>query len=270
MKFFFDTEFVQGRQPKKFLGWEYAKTKALVDLVSIGIVNEKGEKFFRLSNDFNLDYAWNMYDWVGDEHGTRDYWIRMNVLLPIFNKYVKGTVVEFDQKGMRWVLDNFGTSNEQIAKDILEFVVLGELPGILRPFKSGSYYKMLSDVDLPSKAYFYAYYGAYDWVAFCQLYGTPMDLPKGFYASCRDLKQQLDEVVDELNIMYLRDIKEIKNDTDRLATFEEKLAFVKSLKYYPTQENEHMADDYAFWNFELYQMITSGYLNNEYNIMGGE
>ena len=35
----------------------------------------------------------------------------------------------------------------------------------------------------------WAYYAAYDWVALCQLYGTMMDLPKGWPMYCRDVKQ---------------------------------------------------------------------------------
>lgn len=36
---------------------------------------------------------------------------------------------------------------------------------------------------------FWAYYADYDWVVLCQLYGTMMDLPKGWPMYCRDLKQ---------------------------------------------------------------------------------
>lgn len=37
---------------------------------------------------------------------------------------------------------------------------------------------------------FWAYYADYDWVALCQLYGTMMDLPKGWPMFCLDLKQK--------------------------------------------------------------------------------
>jgi hypothetical protein len=43
------------------------------------------------------------------------------------------------------------------------------------------------------KPQFWAYYADYDWVALCQLYGTMMDLPKGWPMYCRDLKQRADE-----------------------------------------------------------------------------
>ncbi len=42
------------------------------------------------------------------------------------------------------------------------------------------------------KPEFWAYYADYDWVALCQLYGTMMDLPKGWPMYCRDIKQWCD------------------------------------------------------------------------------
>ena len=40
----------------------------------------------------------------------------------------------------------------------------------------------------------WAYYGAYDWVALCQLFGTMMDLPNGWPMYCRDVKQLCDDL----------------------------------------------------------------------------
>ncbi len=39
---------------------------------------------------------------------------------------------------------------------------------------------------------FWADYGAYDWVAFCQIFGAMMDLPKGWPMFCRDVQQLRD------------------------------------------------------------------------------
>lgn len=36
---------------------------------------------------------------------------------------------------------------------------------------------------------FWAYYADYDWVVLCQLFGTMMDLPKGWPMFCMDIKQ---------------------------------------------------------------------------------
>lgn len=43
-----------------------------------------------------------------------------------------------------------------------------------------------------SKPQLWAYYGAYDWVALCQIYGTMMQLPKGWPMYVRDVKQLCD------------------------------------------------------------------------------
>ncbi len=42
----------------------------------------------------------------------------------------------------------------------------------------------------------WAYYADYDWVALCQLFGTMMDLPKGWPMYCRDVKQLCVDVGD--------------------------------------------------------------------------
>ncbi len=47
------------------------------------------------------------------------------------------------------------------------------------------------------KPEFWGYYADYDWVVFCQMFGTMLDLPEGWPMYCRDLKQRADE-------MYLR------------------------------------------------------------------
>jgi 3' exoribonuclease, RNase T-like len=45
-----------------------------------------------------------------------------------------------------------------------------------------------------AKPEFWGYYADYDWVVFCQLFGTMMDLPKGFPMYCRDIKQLCDDL----------------------------------------------------------------------------
>jgi hypothetical protein len=48
------------------------------------------------------------------------------------------------------------------------------------------------DPDLYGKPEFWAYYGSYDWVALCQLFGTMMDIPKGWPMFVKDIKQWCD------------------------------------------------------------------------------
>lgn len=45
-----------------------------------------------------------------------------------------------------------------------------------------------------SKPEFWGYYADYDWVVLCQLFGTMMDLPKGWPMYCRDIKQLCDSL----------------------------------------------------------------------------
>lgn len=40
---------------------------------------------------------------------------------------------------------------------------------------------------------FYGYYADYDWVVFCWIFGTMLELPKNYPMYCRDLKQMMDE-----------------------------------------------------------------------------
>jgi hypothetical protein len=59
-------------------------------------------------------------------------------------------------------------SRQRIAADLVEF--MGEKPEI------------------------WAYFAAYDWVVLCQLFGTMMDLPRGWPMYCRDVKQLCDSM----------------------------------------------------------------------------
>lgn len=44
------------------------------------------------------------------------------------------------------------------------------------------------------KPEFWGYYADYDWVVFCQIFGSMIDLPKGWPMYCRDLKQLCDSL----------------------------------------------------------------------------
>lgn len=47
---------------------------------------------------------------------------------------------------------------------------------------------------LGEKPEIWGYYADYNWVAFCQLFGTMMDLPRGYPMYCRDIKQLCDSM----------------------------------------------------------------------------
>jgi len=205
MNYYIDTEFIEGTQNKTFLGFTYIKTKPTIDLISIGIVAEDGREYYAISKDFNLKEAWNRFDVKPDieNGGTKKvYWIRENVLKPIWVEKCKegfsfknspmtphGIGTLFTYKNFKKLLNIYGKSNSQIAKEIKEFVYDKE--NVLYNQKNGG---LDSVGDVKSKIEFYGYYSAYDWVVFCQLFGIMMNIPNGFPFYCRDLKQIADNI----------------------------------------------------------------------------
>jgi hypothetical protein len=257
-KYFIDTEFLEGKQDKTILGIKYGETKPTIDLISIGIVAEDGREYYAISKDFNLKEAWNRYDLKKEypddtEEGAvsrKVYWIRENVLKPIWkelmikdNQFLNNTNcsksdylgnILMTYKSLKYLLNKYGKTNKQIAKEVKDFCYRG------------------CDWNYPNKENeieFYAYYADYDWVVFCQLFGKMINLPKGFPMYCIDLKQMLDEKVNEMykekpNISKekcLNEIKSLKYENPRL--------------YYPDQTNEHNALQDAKWNYELYKFL---------------
>lgn len=259
MKYFFDTEFLEGKQPKKLLGFTYGYTKPTIDLISIGIVAEDDRAYFALSNEFNLDWAWEKSDGL-NKQGIPIYWIRDNVLLPIYKKYVSGDArnkYDFSKGTMRYLMDNYGRSNEEIAKDIVSFVSwCGNDTN-----EDGNCSYCHNKGGCMDKPQFYAYFADYDWVVSCWLFGRMLDLPKNFPYYCRDLKQMLDEKVERFSGLILNgegkkaNGEEIERGYARDATFSEKLEWIKGTYAYPKQTNEHCALADAKWNKELYKFI---------------
>ena len=251
MKYFLDTEFLEGIQDKGFLGMKYGETKPTIDLISIGIVAEDGREYYAVSKDFNLKEAWNRYDIkkdFGKPQGLGDkkvYWIRDNVLKPIYNELIKLEIdnykgftdpyyeleLDFTYKVFKRLIKKYGKTNKQIAKEVKHFVAN-------RPIEANKEQWIL-DYDTKDVS-FYGYYADYDWVVFCWLFGKMIDLPKGFPMYCNDLKQTLDEKAKLVPVSY---------------TIEERLKSIKMSEGYPKQTNEHNALADARWNKQLYEFL---------------
>lgn len=274
MKYFLDTEFLEGTQKKWF-----GQTKPTIDLISIGIVCEDGREYYAISKDFNLKEAWNRYDIKveqvsGDMRNrypegikSKVYWIRKNVLLPIHNELVQRWALEeekanqvscttgynppikFSYKNIKKLIDKYGKSNEQIAAEIKDFISYKEIYGVKdylivegTTHEFRRLYENRMDIlkhknQLPE---FYAYYADYDWVVFCWLFGKMIDLPKGLPMYCNDIKQEMDRIEKEYNYKgsdIIFDCKKLPN--------------------YPKQTNEHNALADARWNYELYKFLQS-------------
>lgn len=187
MKYFLDTEFIEGTQKKMF-----NETKPTIDLISIGIVCEDGREYYAISKDFNLKEAWNKE------------WIRENVLFPIFKELVNIEFEKdflafleysFNKKDFKTLLNKYGKTNKQIAIEILDFInTIGRL--VHKPYDNSQKNIVFQDIiEKYGKPQFYGYYSDYDWVVFCWLFGKMIDLPKGFPMYCRDLKQIMDDKV---------------------------------------------------------------------------
>jgi hypothetical protein len=245
MKYFIDTEFLEGTQKEKFPVSLFRKeTKPTIDLISIGIVAEDGREYYAISKDFNLREAWNRWQLrtgQGDRNylQPREYWIRENVLKPIFNDLTyldrdEDKYSWFTYKNFKYLINKYGKTNKQIAEDILEFVypleqwhALHENSIIDKSFPKtltlgvGTFatVKELLEYSLPQieTPQFYSYFADYDWVAFCWLFGKMMDLPKGFPMYCIDLKQEIDRRAESLQLFYCGGF--ISEEKDRLCSF---------------------------------------------------
>ena len=276
MKYFIDLEFIEGRQ-KKFFG----STKPTIDLISIGMVDEAGREFYAISKDFNIKEAWNRYDEKVNKqfpHGPeyiKEYWIRDNVLFPIFNEMIQWEleawnkqaqiighcstkIYKFTYSDFKSLIKKYGQTNREIASDICRFVY-----GDDDVFISA---RELANCEITDKNLipeFYAYYAAYDWVAFCWIFGKMLELPRSFPKYCRDLKQILDQKAEAKDWYYGRDIwsNTRKSGEDELqvddypAPLEDKINKIKAMDSYPKQTNEHNAISDAKWNFELYKFL---------------
>jgi hypothetical protein len=259
MKYFFDTEFIEGSQTKRLFGMPIGKIKPTIDFISIGIVSDDRE-YYAISKDFNLREAWDRYDvkikgsFDAGQFEEKVYWIRENVLKPIYNElwkkniFIKPGILNIDgyidspftYKGLKKLIKKYGKSNAEIAEEIKDFC----RPNSREAYNSGVDY-VIQPIDYPE---FYAYYADYDWVAFCWLFGRMIDLPKGFPKYCIDLKQMMDEKFESMTI------------ADRLYPNEGKdgcfeIKSLKEIDGYPEQKNEHNALADAKWNMELFNFL---------------
>ena len=252
MKYFLDTEFLEGTQKKWF-----GQTKPTIDLISIGIVCENGREYYAISKDFNLKEAWNrfqrkeqtMFEKQNAFKGKKEYWIRDNVLKSIYTELEKKEIdnykgftdpiydleLSFNYSCLKRLIKKYGKSNKQIAEDIKDFVFKGQG----------------QKIRFDNSIQFYGYYSDYDWVVFCWLFGKMIDLPIGFPMYCNDLKQILDERAKRWSGNISQKSCVFCDD------FDSKLNSIKSCKDYPKQTNEHNALADAKWNFELYKFLNT-------------
>lgn len=259
MNYYLDTEFIEGfKKPIKWLPTvgKFNKPYHSIQLISIGIVCEDGREYYAISNEFNAKdaNAWVLenviqnieLDWIKSYSGD----CRNQVLQRITGK---GTY-----SAIKIMQEDIGKSNKQIAEEIKDFVFKCKLTSVSTDEKLKE-----QGVVITENPDFYAYYADYDWVVFCSLFGTMMDLPKGFPMFCKDLKQTLDEKAMKLTSLEATEIAYpgCKHDVfeflEKTTNGNYKINALKTHANYPKQENEHNALDDAKWNYKLHKFLKS-------------
>lgn len=155
-------------RPKYFLDTEFIEDGKTIDLISIGIVSEDGRSFYAQNAecvfDKASDWVWrNVFPHLGhfDMHGRRSCAVRHETYdSGLGHRYINKCTTKVDDP-CPW------STRSEIAKAVLEFC----------------------PVDDHNKPEFWGYFADYDWVAFCQLFGPMIALPKGYPMYCNDLKQ---------------------------------------------------------------------------------
>lgn len=137
---------------KIFYDTEFLEDGSTIALISIGMVTEDGREYYAVSRDMPFQRVMN-HDWL-----------RANVVpsLPI----VRHDGIRPFRKSFLDHTHPAVKPREQIADEVRDFILA------------------TPDVEL------WAWYGAYDHVALCQLWGRMIDLPDGVPMFTCDLKQE--------------------------------------------------------------------------------
>lgn len=140
---------------KFYIDSEFIEDGKTIELISIGIVCEDGREFYRINSDCDLTQA--------------NDWVKENVIkqLPLPDPI---------DTSSPWM------PRQMIRRDLALF--LG-----CEPSNSDidcRSYELRHDMPKPE---LWVYYGDYDWVVLCQIFGTMMDLPRGLPMYAMDLKQ---------------------------------------------------------------------------------
>lgn len=140
---------------KYFYDTEFCENGTTIDLISIGVVCEDGRTYYAISTEF--------------DGGKANRWVKENVLIHLPKRNVNlsdpSISPRVKEESLAW------KPRKQIAADLFHFIrVDNEKPEL------------------------WAYYGDYDHVALCQLYGTMMQLPSGWPMYTRDIKQLCDDL----------------------------------------------------------------------------
>ena len=145
---------------KFFYDTEFHEDGNTIDLISIGIVRGDGKEYYAVSSE--ADYS-RIYE---------NSWLMENVMNSIDH-----IVIENEQgtAGTLVPIGPYVRTREEIRDEILEFITETQ--------------DEFNDPHGESRAELWAWYGDYDHVALCQLFGKMINLPDKFPMFTRDLRQ---------------------------------------------------------------------------------
>lgn len=150
-----------------WLDTEFIEDGKTIDLISIGMVSEDNRELYLM----NVDCDWT----------KASPWVKDNVLSQLPPKPADFEFSEIHRQ-QGWI------RRSNIADVVHEFLQ-GDLERIQLNQEQIQIKRRI--IDEPE---IWADYADYDWVAFCQLFGTMMDLPQGYPMYCRDIKQECDRL----------------------------------------------------------------------------
>lgn len=192
--YYFDTEFIEDG--------------VTIDLISIGIVCEDGREYYAINKDCDFSKA--------------SRWVQDNVIAQLPPK----DPIPMQVSPRVWEESRAWKSKKEISKEVAEFFGCQAVASEIKVFPKPGFFNKIAffiiskvpnyqgrltsvfqrvsemrgehvswalkrDVSSPE---IWAYYADYDHVALCQLFGTMMELPRGFPMYTKDLKQVIDEL----------------------------------------------------------------------------
>jgi hypothetical protein len=229
LRYFYDCEFLEGPQKKRFLGIPVGETLNTIDLISIGVVSEDGRELYLVSKDFNLREAWNRYDVktekvYGDAKNRwpegrkyKEYWIRENVLKPIFSELVNkwaldeykanhlhraptgyNPPIKFTYDNMKKLIGRYGFTRNEIKFRLTSFLLdpHGDLWDQWLGF-SNEYYNTICKGQEGVDVEMVGYYSAYDHVCLSWIYGKMLDLPDAMPMYTVDIKPAINKYLEK-------------------------------------------------------------------------
>lgn len=143
-----------------FYDTEFKEDGRTIDLISLGIVSGDGRTFYAVNNEFDTRRV------------AADNWLMKNVMSSIAHEQF--VVADFEGKPLVrdiYVTDPAAMTKKEMGHALLDFF-----------FGPGALGGKKNSIEL------WHWYGAYDHVALCQVWGAMMDMPEGIPWYSNDIK----------------------------------------------------------------------------------